>query len=134
VAARDYETEIRTSFTIVEGEIPRFDLVLLGLGEDGHTASLFPGTQALQEKRKLVTEVYVPRLDANRITLTLPVLTNARHVHFLVAGQGKAMILNEILNGNQHVYPAQSVRPVDGELTWLVDREAASHLTKTNVP
>ena len=128
-AAREYEMEIRKSFHTPAG-LPRFDLVLLGLGEDGHVASLFPGTTALDETGKLVTEVYVGRLNAFRVTLTLPVINNAHHVVFLVSGKGKSAVFSNIARRTDLGYPAQRVLPVAGELQWLVDADAASALTK----
>jgi 6-phosphogluconolactonase len=128
MAAKQYEEEIRQTFQVNEDKVPRFDVILLGLGEDGHTASLFPNTPALKEQQKLVTEVYIEKLKTHRITLTFPVINNAYHVLFLVSGKGKAGILSEVLQGNSVSYPAQHVRPVAGELQWLVDQDAASRL------
>lgn len=108
----------------------RPDLVLLGLGEDGHTASLFPGTAALGERTALYAANRVPRLDAWRITATLPLLNAARHIAFLVTGTAKARTLRQVLypQAETMVLPASMVRPADGKLTWLLDREAASLL------
>ena len=108
----------------------RPDLVLLGLGEDGHTASLFPGTHALGEREALFAANHVGVLDAWRITATLTLLNAARHIVFLVAGSTKARALRQVLypGAETTVLPASMVRPADGKLTWLLDREAASLL------
>ncbi len=117
-AAALYQAELET----VLGVAGRFDLILLGMGADGHTASLFPGTTALQERERAVAAVYVERLPAWRLTLTLPVLNAARHVLFLVSGAEKAPTLARVHAGEP--LPAGQVRPHQGELTWLVDRAA----------
>lgn len=112
------------------GEDSRFDLVLLGMGDDGHTASLFPETAALDETRRKVVANYVPKLAAWRITLTAPLINQAHHVAFLVAGEDKAAPLHEVLNGVRQVrvYPSQLIAPDEGELLWFVDRAAAAKL------
>lgn len=126
-AAADYEALIRDEFGISERELPRFDLMLLGMGPDGHTASLFPGSPALAEKNRLVTEVYVPEKQEERITLTLPVINNSRCCMFLVSGPEKRAALGNALNLlSEPVLPAQRVRPAAGDLIWIVDREAAT--------
>ena len=109
---------------------PRFDLMLLGLGADGHTASLFPETEALHETVRPVTANWVPKLNAHRLTLTFPVLNNAMEVVFLVTGVEKAKVLRETLrpSADGPAHPAGSVRPTDGRLLWLVDEAAASGL------
>jgi len=114
------------------GELPRFDLVLLGLGADGHTASLFPGSEALRETRRLTAAPWVEKLGAYRFTLTPPVLNAARHVLFLVSGAAKATIAQRVLEGPRDTdeLPAQIVDPVEGQLLWLVDQEAASALRR----
>jgi 6-phosphogluconolactonase len=129
-AAAQYEETLRRFFASPEGETPRFDFILLGLGADGHTASLFPESPALDEHRRLVVAAHVPKLDASRLTLTPPVLRAARHIVFLVAGLDKASTLREVLHGpyDPHRLPAQLARPEDGDLTWLVDEAAASLL------
>jgi 6-phosphogluconolactonase len=133
VAARVYEDELRSFFATPPRGFPRFDLVLLGLGADGHTASLFPGNEALREEERLVLAPLVPSLGGYRITLTLPVINNARSVVFLVSGEGKAGILARVLEGSGgEELPARLVRPHDGELLWLVDRAAASGLAPTD--
>ncbi|MBM2846306.1 MAG: pgl [Bacteroidetes bacterium] len=129
-AAARYEEEVRQAIPQDGRTLPAFDLIMLGLGEDGHTASLFPGTQALEERDRLVTCVYVERLETYRITMTFPLINNARNILFLVSGKGKAEIVRNILTGGDAVYPAQMVRPVSGNLVWMVDSDAASLLEK----
>lgn len=122
-AAAAYEEELKEFF----GEVPPvLDLVMLGIGADGHTASLFPETPALEATDRLVVANPVPKLDTIRLTLTVPVLNAARSVNFLVAGEGKAEALQEILEGgaDPRRYPAKLVRPPGGP-TWMVDRAAA---------
>jgi 6-phosphogluconolactonase len=130
-AADAYEQTLRKFFQLGPGEFPRFDLILLGMGPDGHTASLFPGTAALQEKSRLVVANWVEKLKASRITLTLPVLNAARCVAFLVSGTDKADALKAVLEGDApgEQYPSKLVKPSDGKLIWLVDRAAASGLS-----
>jgi 6-phosphogluconolactonase len=129
-AALSYEDELREFFALQPGERPRFDVVLLGLGGDGHTASLFPGSPALGEGSRLVTAPWVERFAAHRITVTLPVLNAAHAVLFLVAGEDKAAILARAVEDPAAAdeLPARAVEPADGELLWLVDRAAASRL------
>jgi 6-phosphogluconolactonase len=130
-AAETYEGTLQKFFALGPGEFPRLDLILLGMGPDGHTASLFPETAALQEKSRLVVANWVEKLKASRITLTLPVLNSARCVAFLVSGSDKAPALREVLEGNgpAEKYPSKLVRPTDGKLIWFVDRAAASELS-----
>jgi 6-phosphogluconolactonase len=130
-AAEAYEQTLRKFFALAPGEFPRFDLILLGMGPDGHTASLFPETAALQEKSRLVVANWVEKLNASRITFTLPVLNAARCVAFLVSGTDKAAVLHEVLEGNAPAerYPSKLVRPDAGKLIWFVDRAAASGLS-----
>jgi 6-phosphogluconolactonase len=122
-AAASYRAELDA----VLGTGGRLDLILLGMGADGHTASLFPGTAALGERELTAVPVYVERLRAWRITLTVPFINAARQVLFLVSGAGKAQTMGEVLGGGEGVYPAQLVRPTSGRLTWLLD-VAASRL------
>jgi 6-phosphogluconolactonase len=132
--AEDYEQTLRKFFQLEPGQLPTFDLILLGMGPDGHTASLFPGTAALQEKSRLVFANWVEKLKTYRITLTLPVLNAARCVIFLVSGTDKApalhAVLEEDVSGEQ--YPAKLVQPRQGKVIWLVDRAAASTLSSKN--
>jgi 6-phosphogluconolactonase len=129
--AENYERDMRLFFTLKNGQLPRFDCVLLGIGSDGHTASLFPETAALKETRRLVVANRVEKLQTHRITLTVPVFNNAALVIFLVSGREKAAVLKEILEGEYHPerLPAQLIRPATGKLIWLVDQAAASRLT-----
>jgi 6-phosphogluconolactonase len=126
--AREYEQELRAFFG--RSRLPVFDLILLGIGGDGHTASLFPGSDSLHERSRLVVPVYLREPGKDRITLTLPVLNQARHILFLVAGHSKAEMVKAILEeeGHRERYPAGLVHPVDGQVTWLIDEEAASKM------
>ncbi|MGB8759738.1 MAG: 6-phosphogluconolactonase [Candidatus Sulfotelmatobacter sp.] len=130
-AAEMYEQTLRKFFALAAGEFPRFDLILLGIGPDGHTASLFPETVALQEKTRLVVANWVEKLNTSRITLTLPVLNHARCIAFLVSGIDKAAALHEVLEGKApgEKYPSPLVQPSEGKLIWFVDRAAASELS-----
>lgn len=125
-AARDYARILREDL----GELPRFDLVMLGMGPDGHTASLFPGTDPLHDDNLLVRAAWVAQFNTYRLTLTPRMLNNARHVVFAAEGTAKAAALAAILEGPRDPvgYPAQIVAPTDGQLSWLVDRAAASEL------
>lgn len=137
-AAEDYESTLRSFFKLSGvSEKPRFDLVFLGLGPDGHTASLFPDGQpsvsiAQKDPNRLVFAPWVNHLGDYRISLTPGVLNEASRVIFLVSGKEKAPILAAVLEGDESglVYPAQSIQPVHGKLTWLVDQAAASALKK----
>ena len=130
-AAEAYEVSIRKFFESQPGQLPRFDLILLGLGPDGHTASLFPGSAGLEEKSRLVIANLVEKLKTHRLTFTLPLINAARCVAFLVSGTDKATVLHSVLEesvpGEQ--YPAKLVEPSDGNLIWFLDRAAASGLT-----
>jgi 6-phosphogluconolactonase len=128
-AARDYEQTLRTFFKLQPGEFPRFDLVFLGLGPDGHTASLFPGSAALNENSKLVVANWAEQVKSYRITLTFPVLNHAACVIFLACGPDKAGILREVLENKSANLPSQRVLPLDGRLIWMVDRAAVSSLS-----
>lgn len=134
VAAAGMEEGLRRHFEAAEGEIPRFDLIVLGMGEDGHTASLFPGCDAMAERRRLAMPTFVPALNDIRFTMTPPVLNAARQVIFLVSGASKAETLREVLAGPHQPerLPAQIVAPTDGEVIWLVDAAAASRLGPTD--
>jgi 6-phosphogluconolactonase len=129
-AALNYDQTLRKFFSLQPGEFPRFDLVLLGLGPDGHTASLFPGTAALTEKSRLVVANWVEKFHSYRITFTLPVLNRATNVTFLASGPDKASILKEVLDNESADLPSQKVHPSDGKLLWLVDQAAASGLSQ----
>jgi len=127
-AADEYEQELIKYFNLTEATLPCFDLILLGLGEDGHTASLFPGSIALTETKHLVTAPYVEHLKTHRLTLTLPVLNNSAFIFFLVAGINKAPVLREVLQSesDENDFPAQKINPQKGKLVWFVDRAAAN--------
>jgi 6-phosphogluconolactonase len=130
-AAQAYEDELRRSFRLKPDQLPRFDLVLLGMGGDGHTASLFPGTSAIVETTRLVVAVWVPKFSQFRITLTLPVLNAAAQVVFLVVGEEKADAVRKVLEpaeGSDPI-PAQLIQPTEGDAKWLVDQRAASRLS-----
>jgi len=129
-AAADYEQTLRVFFEIGSSELPRFDLVLLGMGTDGHTASLFPGTDVLHEERRLVVAQRVEKFHAFRITLTPLVLNHAHNINFLISGSDKGEVLREVLQGNYSPknYPAQLIHPSEGRLLWFVDQAAASFL------
>jgi len=123
-----YEQEIAQFFRTPH--IPAFDLILLGLGENGHTASLFPGTAVLRERERWTAAQYVEVMSAWRVTLTAPLINAARQVAFLVEGAGKAEMLANVLHGpyQPDVWPAQMIRPAAGELHWLADSASAAHL------
>lgn len=130
--ASDYETALRKVFGIRENGFPRFDLILLGLGKDGHIASLFPGSPALREQRRWVMAPFVERLGAHRLTLTMPLLNEAHHLICLVSGEEKALALREVLEGEHRPeqQPAQELRAARGRVRWLIDRAAASLLER----
>ena len=127
--ARLYESQLRTLFDA--SPWPRFNLILLGMGEDGHTASLFPGSDALKEESKWVVATRHPESGHERITLTVPVLNHAARVIFLVTGAGKAERLAQVLRGERcpDPLPVQLIHPDNGSLEWLVDRAAALQIT-----
>ncbi len=134
VIAQDYETKIIDFFDLTENEFPRFDLILLGMGDDGHTASLFPNTAALNENKKIAVENRVEKLDTRRLTLTFPAINNAENIMFLIKGADKAEILKNVAEGEfePQKFPSQSVKPATGNLFRLVDSEAAEFLTNKN--
>ena len=123
-AAQEYENRLREFF---QTDLPEFDLILLGIGDDGHTASLFPGSEALNEEKKWVAPSMAPDEPKERITLTFPVLNNAKNVYFLVRGKSKSAAVNNALsdNGGKNVCPAAYVQPETGEVLWWLDTEAA---------
>ncbi len=128
--AQDYCRHLHDFFHLLPPAMPRFDMVLLGLGADGHTASLFPGSTALREQDHLVVANWVEKFQAHRITMTAPLLNNSSCVLFLVQGSEKAQALRDVLTTENQTerLPAQLITPVRGELYWLVDRAAASLL------
>lgn len=129
-AAEEYSAALKTFFRLAPGELPCFDLILLGMGPDGHTASLFPGTTALHERTQLVVAPWVSKFTTFRITMTVPVLCNAAHVIFAAGGADKAATLKQVLRGEYRpsLYPSQMIQPTAGRLLWLVDKAAASQL------
>jgi len=133
-AANQYESELRSSFRLEDSDLPRFDLIALGMGDDGHTASLFPHTAALHEKSRLVVANQVPQKDTWRITLTWKVINNASSVFFLIAGNDKAAVLNQVLTGprDPETLPSQLIWPHSGILTLILDKAAAALLPPTD--
>jgi 6-phosphogluconolactonase len=132
-AAAFYEKDLKAFFfpgIAASLGFPRFDLVLLGMGDDGHTASLFPGAAALHERKRCVVAHHVDKIGSWRVTLTPRVINAARNVFFLVSGRNKARCLKEVLQGpyRPDELPAQAIRPDAGRMTWMVDAEAASLL------
>lgn len=128
--ARQYENLLRNHFG---ASAPEFDLILLGMGDDGHTASLFPYTLVLQEKQRLVSEVYHTGQQMYRITLTAPLLNKAKNIAFLLFGDNKAQVLHEVLEGDyqpEHL-PTQLIKPDRGDVHWFIDEKAASKLTNS---
>jgi len=131
VAAKQYEAEIRAEFGLEsKGADPVFDLVLLGMGDDGHTASLFPHTAALHEEKRIVVANHVPQKETWRVTLTWPVINAGREVAFLIEGGAKTQVLHDVLLGpyDPETHPSQLIRPVSGNLEMLLDRAAAATL------
>jgi 6-phosphogluconolactonase len=130
VAAARYEAVIRNTFRLEGAETPTFDLVQLGMGDDGHTASLFPHTDALNEMSHIVVPNHVPQKDTWRITLTWPVINQGREVAFLIEGAAKTQVLHDVFLGayQPETYPSQLIRPASGQLTLLLDAAAASKL------
>jgi 6-phosphogluconolactonase len=131
-AAAEYEATIRHEFSLKGGEFPRFDLALLGMGSEGHTLSLFPGTKALHETQRIVTSNWVGKLCTERVTLTAAAANNAANLIFMIAGADKACALKSVLEGphEPEQLPAQMIQPSNGKLSWLVDQAAGSMLSK----
>ncbi|MEK7725312.1 MAG: 6-phosphogluconolactonase [Acidobacteriota bacterium] len=123
IVAEEMERETQEVFELRENEFPRFDLIFLGMGNDGHTASLFPETEGLKEDKRIVIENYVPKFDTFRLTFTFPTINNARNIMFLISGQEKAETLREVLYGEfqPEKLPSQAVKPVNGNLLFLTD-------------
>ncbi len=129
-AALDYEENLRSFFQLQPGGFPRFDLILLGLGPDGHTASLFPDSEGLKEQSRLVIANWVEKFKTHRITFTFPVLNHATDVMFLASGADKADMVHQVLEGrNTPPFPAQEVQP-EGRLIWMLDEAAAAKLRR----
>ncbi len=127
VSARKYEEDLISSFKLAQGQFPQFDLIVLGMGEDGHTASLFPGTPSLKETKHLSVAVSPSDLLLReRISLTLPVINNAENIIFMIAGGNKAQVVKDILEDGTHELPAAMVKPERGKLLFLIDERAAS--------
>ncbi len=131
-AAREYEDAIISHFKLKPGELPRFDLLLVGMGNEGHTLSLFPGTKALHADGRIVVRNWVGKLYTERITITAPAACAAGEILFMVTGADKALALKGVLEGpyEPEQLPAQLLRPKDGKLLWLVDTAAGSMLSK----
>jgi 6-phosphogluconolactonase len=123
-AATEYE---QTLIEITQQSLPQLDLIMLGLGTDGHTASIFPGSEVLHETKRLVAAAWVEKFQTYRITMTLPLLNNGACVVFLVSGSEKAQIVKEVLEDPEK-YPAHAVKPTRGELLWMLDKDAASEI------
>jgi 6-phosphogluconolactonase len=130
-AALEYEQDLRTSFQLAAGQLPRFDLFLVGMGEEGHCLSLFPGTKALHDNGRLVMRNWVGKFYTDRITMTAPVANNAALVIFMVTRADKAPALKAVLEGPQEPeqLPSQLFQPKNGRLLWLVDTAAAGMLS-----
>lgn len=130
--AEAYAERLRRHFGSDSLVVPRFDLILLGMGSDGHTASLFPGTAALNETERLAVSNFVPKLNVWRYTLTFPVINNASRIILLVSGSDKAATLRNVIRGERRIeeLPAQGIAPHHGELLWIVDAAAAELLTR----
>ena len=130
LAAARYETVIRSQFRLEGAEVPRFDVLALGMGDDGHTASLFPHTDAIHELGRVVVANHVPQKNTWRVTLTWPVIIEARDVFFLIGGKDKADPLHRVLQGpyEPETLPSQLIQPKSGKLLMLLDRDAASLL------
>ncbi|MEO8760279.1 MAG: 6-phosphogluconolactonase, partial [Bacteroidia bacterium] len=126
-AAVSYDKELAEVF---EGETPQFDLILLGLGTNGHTASLFPNSSILSEKKMVTKSVYVEEEKMYRLSMTAPLINNAKQILFLVSGEKKAAILKTVLTGAHEpaLYPAQLIKPTHGEICWFADKDAAADL------
>ena len=134
VAAARYESLLRNTFRLEGAETPRFDLVQLGMGDDGHTASLFPHTDAIHEMSRLVTANQVPQKDTWRITLTWPVINEASSVFFLIGGKNKAELVREVFTESRDPerLPSQLIWPASGILTLILDKDAAALLPATD--
>lgn len=128
-AAGEYDDILKAHF---EGLEETFDFVLLGMGDDGHTLSLFPGKQVIYEEEKWAASFFLPEQDMYRITLTAPVVNQSACVAFLAVGSGKAETLKHVLEGERNIdlYPSQIIQPLQGQLHWFVDEAAAALLTK----
>ncbi len=134
-AALEYEKNLREYFKLKDGEYPRFDLLLVGMGNEGHTLSLFPGTKALHADRRIVVSNWIGKLCTERITLTAPAASNAAEIMFMVTGADKACALKSVLEGpfEPEQLPAQLLQPRNGKLLWLVDGAAGSIMLASGI-
>ncbi|NIM02804.1 6-phosphogluconolactonase [bacterium] len=132
-SSENYQKQLKDFFQLKAGEIPTFDLVMLGIGEDGHIASLFPRTSSLRESGPLVVAVSLNRVKNKRISITLPVINNAKNIIFLVSGYDKAQVIKEILEEKNMMLPASRVDPEKGQVFFLMDKKAASLLSSRYV-
>jgi 6-phosphogluconolactonase len=128
-SAMAYEKDLKKFFGLSQDQFPEFDLLLLGIGEDGHTASLFPGTSVLDDHIHLAAPVALDEMRHPRITLTLPVINNAKHILFLITGKDKASVLRKIIHKEDASLPASMVHSKKGGLIFVIDREASSQLS-----
>ena len=128
-SANNYEADIRTFFMIGDNDTPAFDLIMLGIGADAHTASLFPATAALQETKRLAIPVIAENLPSERISLSLGVINNAKNICILVTGEDKAFAIKEIIENKNSTLPAALVKPIQGTVLFLIDQAAASLLS-----
>lgn len=128
-AAAQYEQIIKRFF---KEALPSFDLIMLGVGEDGHTASLFPNNEILQENKRLVKQVYLAETDTYRISFTIPLINNAKNLLFLISGKEKSAILAKLFkrSGGSKKFPVQLIKPINGNTYWYIDKAAASQLNK----
>jgi len=129
VSAKEYQKTLIDFFALKGTRMPRFDLIYLGMGADGHIASLFPGQKSLYEKEKLVVAVKGGNPNLDRISMTLPLLNQGRHIVFLITGEEKARTVRTVLEERITQLPARKIQPLKGRLTWLMDRAAASLLS-----
>jgi 6-phosphogluconolactonase len=129
LSADKYARVIKDFFGLEQGGFPRFDLIMLGIGEDGHIASLFPGDPAVSEEKKLIVDVKPEKAGGNeRISLTVPVINSAKNIVFLVTGPEKAAIAEKVLEGSASDLPASMIAPFDGRLFFLLDRESGKYI------
>ena len=132
ISAEEYEKDIMGFFNLQKGELPIFDLIMLGTGQDGHTASLFSNDKAIYEKHRLANPVSLKSIEHERVTLTLPVLNNARNIIFLVTGESKTEIVKEIIDGDNNL-PASMVKPENGKVFFMLDTQAGSGLERSKI-
>jgi len=133
-SAKNYEADSRYFFKLPKNDtLPCFDLIILGIGEDGHTASLFPGSKKIGDREHLVVAVRSRKMHHPRITMTLPLLNSARHILFLVSGKSKALVMKKVIVENDRKFPATLVNPLHGICHYFIDKDAGSCLPKTEV-